>query len=478
MMKNEILSEAARKSVFLSPDAMEMILSNSHPMEFMNTVLAKLSENSMFVTKKEVMDAIAGDTVIFESQKTINPKNKPQWDISVVPGTDITGESTCEGKINDFAAYFKSRYFALRRIIEKRRDFGSAMSIEKAMRLDRETKIIGIIYEKKETKNGHYILKVEDDTGTCNVLISKDSPIISETYVNDEVIGIAGKPTSRKDLFIANEIYRPDVPANNKWMPSDSGSSIAFLSDIHVGSYTFLEPQWKKMIQWLKTNSSNLELNYIIFPGDVVDGIGIFPDQEEELTIDNIYKQYETLAEYLKEIPDHIKMVIHPGNHDAVRITEPQPALPEIFRKSFDSNIMMVGNPVNLKVEGRTVLSYHGKGIDDWVAGVQQLSYEDPLKVMEFMATRRHLAPMYGQKTALAPEKKDYLVLENIPEIFVSGHVHGAGTREYKGIRLINASAWQSQTEYQKMHNFNPDPAIMPMVHLGTGRTVMKNFMK
>jgi len=476
-MKEEVLSTAARKDVFLSPEALEMVLSNSHPLTFINTVLSKLSENSMFLTKQDVMDAIAGDTVIYEPQKTIKPKNKRHWDISVVSGTDVTGESTCEGKINDFATYFRSRYTALKRIIERRRDFGSAMPIERAMRIDRESKIIGIIYEKKETKNGHYILKVEDETDSCDVLVSKDSPLINETFISDEVIGISGKPTSRRNLFIAETVYRPDVPSNNRWAPSDTTSSIAILSDVHVGSYTFLEDKWRKMIEWLKVNSENLDINYIILPGDVVDGIGIFPNQEEELTIDNIYRQYETLAEYLKEIPDNIRMVVHPGNHDAVRLTEPQPALPEIFRNSFDSNIIMTGNPVSLDIEGRKVLTYHGKGIDDWVAEVQQLSYEEPLKVMESMVMRRHVAPMYGGKTALAPEKKDYLVMEEVPDIFITGHVHGAGTLEYNGVRMINASAWQSQTEYQRMHNFNPDPAIMPIVHLGTGRTVMRSFM-
>ncbi|MFA6804962.1 MAG: DNA-directed DNA polymerase II small subunit [Candidatus Methanomethylophilaceae archaeon] len=477
-MREEVLSAAARKNVFLSPEALEMVLSNSHPIDFINTVLTKLSENSMFVTKKDVMDAIAGDTVIYAPQKTIKVQNSHKLDISVVPGTDVTGDSTCEGKIEDFANYFRNRYYTLRKIIEKRKDFGSAMPIEKAMRMDRETKIIGIIYEKKDTKNGHVILKVEDETTMCSVFISKDSPLIGETFINDEVIGIAGKPTSNKELYIANEIYHPDVPSSNKWVPSDSSASVAFLSDVHIGSYTFLENNWKKMIAWLKANSAEKEIDYIVFPGDVVDGIGVFPGQEEELTVDNIYDQYSMLSEYLKDIPDHIQMVIHPGNHDAVRLAEPQPALPEIFRKSFDSNIMMVGNPITLNIEGRTVLSYHGKGIDDWIAGVRELTYEDPLKVMKNMMIRRHLAPMYGQRNALAPEKKDYLVIDRIPDIFVSGHVHGAGTMEYKGIRMINASSWQSQTEYQKMHNFNPDPGIMPIVGLGTGKTTMMNFMK
>ena len=232
------------------------------------------------------------------------------------------------------------------------------------------------------------------------------------------------------------------------------------------------------MILWLKQNSEESQLNYIVMPGDVVDGIGAYPDQEKDLDILDIYDQYDTLAEYVKDIPDHIRIIMHPGNHDACRLAEPQPALASIYTKRFDSNIVMTGNPINLKVEGRVVTSYHGKSIDDWISGVRGMSYDDPLAVMKEMARRRHLAPMYGARNALAPERKDYLAMDLIPDIFVSGHVHGAGYMEYRGVRLINASTWQAQTDYQAKHNFIPDPAIMPVVNLGTGRTRMVNFMK
>ena len=477
-MREEILTAVARKNMFLSPDALEMILSNSDPMTFTNTVLTAMSQNYIWISKKDIMDFIVGDKTISEPRTPITVKNKRNSDLSVIDGTDVTGDSTCEGKINDFATYFKNRFGTLKRMIEKRRDFGSPLPIAKALSMDRETRIIGMIYEKKETKNGHVTLSLEDESGTCTVLISKDSPNIKEMFVNDEVIGIVGKATMRGNLYIANEIVRPDIPAGNVWIPSDSCASVAFLSDVHVGSSTFLESQWKKMVAWLKENSYDMDLDYIVFPGDVVDGIGIFPGQEEELRITDIYKQYEMFAEYLKEIPDHIKMVVQPGNHDAVRLAEPQPALNEIFTGSFDSNVILTGNPVNLNIEGRTVLTYHGKSLDDWVSSVQQLTYEDPVNIMKEMLTRRHLSPMYGGKTAMAPEKKDYLVIERVPDIFVTGHVHGAGKMDHKGIKIINASAWQDQTDYQKMHNFNPDPAIMPVVHLGSGNTKMMNFMK
>ncbi len=475
-MKDEILSVAMSKGIFFSPDAMEMILSNDKPMEFVNTVFSHLSKNTLFVSKQDIMDCIAGDKILFESPKEIKPNNKFTSDLTVVKGTDITGESTCEGKVNDFAQYFKARYYTMRRLIEKRNDFGKATSIERARTLDREFRIIGIIYDRSITKNGHTILSVEDDTGIMKVFISKDSPIADELFVDDEVIGIVGKRNTRMDMIMAEKIVRPDIPKSNTWELSDSTSKIAFLSDCHVGSSTFLEPQWNKMTKWLKENSLDEGINYLVFPGDVVDGIGVFPDQDKELDIPDIYLQYEKLAEYLKEIPDHIKMVIHPGNHDAVRPAEPQPALNSVFTKGFDSNILMVGNPIYLNVEGRTVLTYHGKSIDDWVAAVQYLTYEDPLRVMKEMCVRRHLAPIYGQRNALAPEKKDYMAMEFVPDIFVSGHVHGAGYLQYNGVRLINASTWQSQTEYQRMHNFNPNPAIMPVVNLASGKVEMKDF--
>ena len=478
-MKTEILSEAAKRRILFSPDAMEMILSNNDPMAFTNTVFSHLAKDAVFVSKKDIMDCIAGDKTMFESQKESKPLNKVTTDLHIIKGTDITGESTCEGKINDFATYFMSRYHALKKIIEKRRDFGFCTTIEKAKDLDRECRIIGMVYDRSTTKNGHTMLTIEDESGTAKVFISKESPLADEMFVNDEVIGILTKPSGKNRSFIiADKIFRPDIPKDHRWERLDLVSKIAFLSDVHVGSTTFLEPAWKRMTSWLKANSVKEEINYLIFPGDVVDGIGVFPDQDKELVISDIYEQYEKLAEYLKDIPDHIKMVIHPGNHDACRLAEPQPALNKVLTKSFDSNIMMVGNPVYMSVEGRTLLTYHGKSMDDWIAGVRGLTYEDPLKVMRAMCTTRHLAPIYGQRNALAPEKRDYLVMEYVPDIFVSGHVHGAGQEIYNGVRMINASTWQSQTEYQKMHNFNPDPAIMPIVSLADGSIQMRSFME
>jgi DNA polymerase II small subunit len=211
-------------------------------------------------------------------------------------------------------------------------------------------------------------------------------------------------------------------------------------------------------------------------PGDLVDGIGIYPGQEDELIIEDVFAQYAELSNLMKMIPDWIEVAVMPGNHDAVRLAEPQPALPKEVQSLFDSNIRFVGNPCYLDIEGRVVLAYHGRSLDDYISSVPNLSYSQPLEAMKEMLRRRHLAPIYGEKTAIAPEQKDYLVIDQVPDIFVTGHVHSCGVAEYRGVKMINASAWQSQTDFQRMHNLIPDPAKVPMIDLGTGEAWIEDF--
>ena len=61
MDKSEILSAAARRNMFLSPDAVEIIMSNSDPAAFVNTVLSSLANIPMFVTKDDVIRCLEGE---------------------------------------------------------------------------------------------------------------------------------------------------------------------------------------------------------------------------------------------------------------------------------------------------------------------------------------------------------------------------------------------------------------------------------
>ena len=100
---------------------------------------------------------------------------------------------------------------------------------------------------------------------------------------------------------------------------------------------------------------------------------------DKNLSMNDVYDQYEYCARKLDELPDHITPVILPGNHDAVRPAEPQPMLEPLIQQRFNSAVH-TGNPARIYLnhgqesDPFEVLSYHGKGSDDMVPRVAHVS--------------------------------------------------------------------------------------------------------
>ncbi|PKK81334.1 MAG: DNA polymerase II, partial [Thermoplasmata archaeon HGW-Thermoplasmata-2] len=352
---------------------------------------------------------------------------------------DVTGNLSSTGSIQDFVTYFKDRYAKVKALLREKPSLSGAAPIASLKRLKsaEEVKLIGMVSESRITKNGHCMVTFEDETGTINALASKNDGkmlAIASTLVKDEVVGVAGKFAGDGDLFIIKDVMRPDVPNNKTDHRSEAPVYAAFISDVHVGSNTFLKKEWQSFVSWLNGNSPSVRereiigrIKYLVVSGDLVDGIGIYPRQEEELEIRDIYAQYEEFARMVDEIPEYVHIILQPGNHDAVRLAEPQPAFPDEIKKLFKrGNITFVGNPAYFSLHGVEVLSYHGRSMDDLIPALK-LSWHDPISVMKNILHRRHLAPIYGGKNQLAPESTDYMVIDSIPDIFVTGHVHVSG---------------------------------------------------
>ncbi len=402
---------------------------------------------------------------------------------------DITGRSWCEGKISDFSRYFDDRLKRLRTIIKTKPEMMHALPISKARRKSGEVATIGIVTTVRSSEKGLSI-EIEDEEESISLFISqsRNARLIKEigTVLNDEVIGVIGnvKPGrgNRGPSLYPKSIIRPPLPFRHSPNYAMEDVSVAFVSDLHVGSKTFLKNEWKRVISFL--NGKNPEtrdvasgIKYLVFTGDVVDGIGVYPNHNEDLDITDLFLQYEAVAEDLNSIPDHIKVIISPGNHDGVRKAEPQPALPYDVQKIFDSGrVTFTGNPINIKLHGVNILSYHGGSMDDIIPAVPGLTYEKPILAMKEMMKRRHLVPIYGGKTPIAPEHQDCLLMDQIPDMFVTGHVHTTEVDLYHNVLMINASAWMAQTAYQKMRDFVPDPAKLPVVRLDTLKPTLIQF--
>jgi DNA polymerase II small subunit len=418
------------------------------------------------------------------------PKAK-EYDSEINIIKDVTGNSICEGTTKDFTKLFVDRYSSLRKILRRqRRELANSIPIDRAKKGGfKDIQIVGIVKDVKTTSNGHRLIELEDESDIAKCIALKSNREIlnlANEVVLDEVIGIRGQLSKNGDLIVIKSIIYPDISIQNERHKADVPLYAAFLSDVHIGSKQFMEDEWQAFLRWINGEMGNSrqkdvagKIKYLVIPGDVVDGIGIYPQQDKELSIVDVYRQYEALAEQLRLIPDHISMIIQPGNHDAVRPAEPQPTFEKEIQDLFSGmNMKFVGNPCYFSLHGVEILSYHGQSLLDYATNIQHLKYNEPVEIMKVMLRKHHLAPTYGGYTPLAPEHFDYMVINRIPDIFVTGHVHLAQISDYRGITLINASSWQTQTTYQKMLNFIPDSGKLPIVNLMSGNVTMMDFSK
>ena len=387
-----------------------------------------------------------------------------------------------KSSVEDFRGYFVSRYEKLRKIISLSSAMRGTTDIKgiKKIREDvREVKLVAMVSEVSVTKNGHRRLLVEDLDDSIEVMIMKNKKSFNEIILEDEVIGIVGGLSAKGDrkTIFANEIIRPDIPYRVIDDEKADPVYVASLSDIHVGSKTFRKNDFMQMISWIKrSDSDSSRIKYLVLSGDVVDGIGVYPGQDSDLEILEPLEQYRKLSEYVNQIPEDIKVFIMPGNHDIVRLAEPQPVLPESLKKDFNGNVYFLPNPYNLVLEGKNVLIYHGMSLNDMVELIPGLNFSTVGKAIEELLRRRHLAPKYGGKTPLIPSQNDYHVIETVPDIFITGHVHSHTIGNYKGVRYVNSSTWQSQTDYQKMMNFSPNPSMFTLFDLKSKSTIIRDF--
>lgn len=499
-MKEKILKILLEHNISPNKEALDFIISQKDPISYVNEILKNdnlpifLSvqelKNIVKIEKpkelkkieKKVMQKKYPEIIKREEKPFLEQVKKEDYEINILK--DITGESTSEGKIEDFSKYFNDRYNVLKKIIKIENAMIRNESISYVKKHGEENvKIIGIVTNKRKTQKGNLMIELEDENDNIRCLISSDNPLYNEDILVDEVIGVFGKkllfPGQRSQDFLSlKKIIRPEGKKYRKINKAEVSGLAVFISDIHIGSSTFLYEPWERFLKWLnEKNEISKKLKYLIVSGDNVDGIGIYPNQEEELKIFDIYAQYEALAKEFEKIPDDIKIVILPGNHDAVRPAEPQPALQEQIQELFNSNIMFVGNPCYFSINGVEILAYHGRSMDDYITQIRRLNYSNPIESMIEMLKRRHLATVYGARTPISPEHKDYLVIDRIPDIFVTGHVHSAGIERFRDILLINSSTWQSQTTYQKMLNFSPIPAKVPIVDLESLKFRVIDFM-
>jgi DNA polymerase II small subunit len=385
---------------------------------------------------------------------------------------------------NGFKRLFQDRYSHLLDIARQRPDLKSITPIESGPQMkERSYKIAGLLSSRNSRKGGGVEIVLDDPTGSaklyCGEEVAKSALALplDSLVVADVVLGRGGGQLYARDLLL------PDIPTR-KPIGSSRRVYAVMLSDLHIGSKFFLAEDFSRFLAWLNGKLGDLDIveriRYVIVAGDVVDGIGVYPGQEYQLSEKNLKRQYSVARDFLKQVPKHMKLLIVPGNHDPVRQALPQPAVSiDIAGPLYAlENAVHLGGPANIKLDGVNFLIYHGRSLDDVIATVPDLTYDRPVEAMEVLLKARHLAPIYGKRTAISPELRDMLVIDPVPDVFHAGHVHTLDVGNYRGTLVVNSGTFQSQTPFQANMGLDPISSIVPILNLSTLEVIKRNFTK
>lgn len=409
------------------------------PSEIMNRALqriANMDEKPLFIDKSFLEHLLEATEPLKEMviQTTVEPSQRepilgPQLteakrpfrsiakeiDASLNVIDDPSTKLSTNGTIDDYLRYFRDRFKRLEKLLRQRIDVRTAASLIDALKASAgsKLKIIGMVTEKRESKQ-RTILTVEDLQGSMTALIpqntSEDVKRKARSLLLDQVVCLSVTKT-RGTLLIADDIIFPDVAQKTPHKALDPVYA-ALTSDLHVGSVKFNREAFSRFVLWLNGKYGNEQqrqtaahVKYVLIAGDIVDGVGIYPNQIKELSLKDIHKQYHYAAKYIEQIPDYIEVAIIPGNHDAPRKAAPQPALSQEYLETLQEsrNVYSLGNPCTISLHGVEVLMDHGRGLDDVVTTIPGMDYNHPDKAMKLLLQGRHLAPVYGGKTLLSP---------------------------------------------------------------------------
>ena len=471
-MKKEVtfaLNYALNKGFQIHPDAFK-ILENVDVVKLekiIKEIVREKTRQKLFQINQDDLETYLGI------------KDDPSIQNEVKVLSDPTSKITTGAGVKGYNALFSSRFNKLKRVISDRPESRMLKSLAsiKTAKTDDDMYVCGLVTMKNSERNITKLI-LEDPSGSFEgIIFDGELQKTADTLMSDQFVMVRigmGKNSG----FIIKDLILPDLPdqASNK---SETDAYAVFLSDLHIGSKYFMEEEFSDFVSWLSSpDPVARKIRFVLIGGDIVDGVGIYPNQNKELVCQTIEEQLDKVVSLLDKIPKNVQIIIMPGNHDPGRRALPQPAIPEKYNSALweRENVVMVGNPAMISLNGVKVLMFHGQSIDDIVKTTPGMKYDEPTNVMKHLLKARHLSPIYGSQTPIAPEMQDLMVIEDIPDIFHVGHVHKAQLDMYKGILLVNSGSWQKQTPFQASVGMTPNPGIALMVNLKTFQVFHQNY--
>jgi len=506
-MVNEILKVCMEKGFLLDKEILNLFsnLDENSSMELINCIYnLKMQERvvtkSFFIKNLEKFDyLIKKEKNLFvkffmnlgctnlDSEKSIKLDVKKDENYVKVLSSPTIGPKKVD--VQDFVKHFRARYNQIRGILESK-NLENLTTIRKIGNNRENYTIIAAVLQKRITKNKNILLEVEDPTGKATILINQNKAELfnqAKDLLQDDIVAFQVMGSS--EILFGNNLFYPDAFLADK-KKAEKEVLVAFTSDWHVGSSLFLESNLLNFIKWIngkigdeKQKEIARKIKYLFLTGDNIDGVGVYPEQNKMLKIMDIKNQYKRLTELLNMVRKDVKIIMCPGQHDGVRVAEPQPIVEESWAEDLHKveNLTLVSNPALIEIyDGFKVLMYHGASMHSLIDEIEdiRLNYKSssPVRIVKELLKRRHLAPTHGSVVYIPNEKEDPLVIFQIPDIVATGDLHRPDIGIYNNIMMIASSCWQSITPFEEKVGNNPDPCKVPILNLKTRELKILDF--
>jgi len=188
-----IIQKLVKRGYNADPDVVHFIDKSQNPDETMDFLISNMGSEVFTFTMANILNNY-GSLFNLESclQKQISSTvKKPSFEPSVSIENDVTGNSTGSGQYTDFVSIFRDRLDRISLILKSRITPSPINSIKKT---SGSVSVVGLVSDIQKTSAGHFLIELEDVSGTFPILINNNSEPFSnaDELLLDEVIGIKG----------------------------------------------------------------------------------------------------------------------------------------------------------------------------------------------------------------------------------------------------------------------------------------------
>ncbi len=458
--------KAIERGYQLSAEALERLLKDENPLGLLDELLAWLEgrRTSQVIIDRPTLELFLAGRV---ARAGAPEEEQP---LEIVLESPTYEDLAIEGVAEEQRIYLLSRFQSIRRVFEER-----GLSLRPAKELMREGGegyVVGMVLSivRRDT---HFLVEMEDPVDTWSLIApTRDRALAAKMeYILPDMV-VVFRARSRRGPLVASDVYLPDTAGKKQaWRGPDK--NICIISDLHIGSERHAAERLKSFLDWISGPENEAEkTTLLIINGDLVDGVYVYPGQESELSLKSYAEQFAAAARTLSRIPEHVKIIYVPGNHEPCRRALPQPPVQARYRQLLGGGgrIVYAGNPAWIRVGGLKILAFHGQTLDDVIQAGTLFSYstlrERSSEMMELLLKARHLAPTLGLSTPILPTRTDYLAIPEQPDILCLGHTHVAAYTTYKGTQLVNSGSWQEQTKLQESIGLEPTVGTVVLLNL------------